>query len=163
MASANNNKNLYCPNKPSSSPYVLKVSFSESNINAVNNTTIINATASLSSSSGANWSSSYNSSLSIYWWDEDTRKETYITSINFSSIALSSTKTVSGSITVQHNSNGKKEVQLEFILHKDHPLVVGVQLVQFFGHQPLTLQLFQEEVSLAQLLAMKLEVILHLT
>lgn len=103
---ASNSKNLYCANKPSSSPYVLAVSFSESNPNVANNTSVISLAGILKSGNGANWISNYPSSLELYWHDNYTRKDTLIDTEKFSSIGLNSTKSVSGSITATHNSDG---------------------------------------------------------
>lgn len=84
----------------------MAVSFSESSISIANNTSVINVSGSIKAPSSANWESNYTSYLKIYWFDNCTGKETLVNSTSFSSIALSGTRSVSGSITVKHNSNG---------------------------------------------------------
>lgn len=76
---AESSKTLYCGNRPypSNNNYTLKVSWSESSPNIANNTSVVSITGSIGSSNIA-WDSYYNSYLKLYWYDNNTGKETLV-------------------------------------------------------------------------------------
>lgn len=107
---AESSKTLYCGNRPypSNNNYTLKVSWSESSPNIVNNTSVVSITGSIGSSNTA-WDSYYNSYLKLYWYDNNTGKETLVaTSAGFLSCGpgYGGTRSVSKTITVTHKSDG---------------------------------------------------------
>lgn len=107
---AESSKTLYCSNYPypSNYNYTLKVSWSESSPSIANNTSVISITGSIGSSNLA-WDSYYNSYLKLYWYDNNTGKETLVaTSAAFLSCGqgYGGTRSVSKTITVTHKSDG---------------------------------------------------------
>lgn len=107
---AETSKTLYCSNYPypSNYNYTLKVSWSESSPSIANNTSVISITGSIGSSNLA-WDSYYNSYLKLYWYDNNTGKETLVaTSDAFLSCGqgYGGTRSVSKTITVTHKSDG---------------------------------------------------------
>lgn len=107
---AETSKTLYCSNYPypSNYNYTLKVSWSESSPSIANNTSVISITGSIGSSNLA-WDSYYNSYLKLYWYDNNTGKETLVaTSAAFLSCGqgYGGTRSVSKTITVTHKSDG---------------------------------------------------------
>lgn len=107
---AESSKTLYCGNYPypSNNNYTLKVSWSESSPNIANNTSVVSITGSIGSSNTA-WDSYYNSYLKLYWYDNNTGKETLVaTSAGFLSCGpgYGGTRSVSKTITVTHKSDG---------------------------------------------------------
>lgn len=99
-------KNVYA-SASSSYPYTMSVSWSESDASVANNASVINASGSFS---GANisfdsWQTYY---LRLYWHDNNNNTDTlFATSGGFTSAGMSyGTRTVSGSITVGHRSDG---------------------------------------------------------
>lgn len=103
---ASNSKNLYCSMYPSKWPYILKVSFTEGTTNTANNTSPVNLSGSITSG-GAKWSSSYDSYLELYWYDNKTKTEKLIaTSGKFKSLGVNASQSVSETITVTHNDDG---------------------------------------------------------
>lgn len=107
---AESSKTLYCGNRPypSNNNYTLKVSWSESSPNIANNTSVVSITGSIGSSNIA-WDSYYNSYLKLYWYDNNTGKETLVaTSAGFLSCGpgYGGTRSVSKTITVTHKPDG---------------------------------------------------------
>ena len=105
MPGASASKNIY--GTASSYPYVLKVSFKETATSVANNTSVISISGSLYGQY-VSWSSNYNSYLDIYWHDNRTNKNILVaTSDAFTGNAMGQTRSVSKSITVTHNADGK--------------------------------------------------------
>lgn len=88
-------------------PYVMSVSWSEGSTNIANNTTVISANGSFAGPniSFDSWQTYY---LRLYWHDNNTNTDTlFAASAGFTSAGQSyGTKSVSGSITVTHKSDG---------------------------------------------------------
>lgn len=98
-------KNIYC-SQSSSWPYVISVTFSESNPSVTNNTSKISISGYLVGNS-VYWEAGYPARLKLYWHDNRTGKDTLVaTSSDFYSTAKGVKKTVSGSITVTHKDDG---------------------------------------------------------
>ena len=102
MASASNSTTLYNNNGYG---FTLTASFNENSTNVANNTSNITCTATFSAG-GSYWSTSYPSSLTIYWHDNRENYDRQVASISFSGIALNSSQTASGTINVTHNDDG---------------------------------------------------------
>lgn len=87
--------------------YTLNASFKENSTNTANNTSNVTVTAKLSAT-GYYWSTSYNSTLEIWWYDNNNYSNgTKVKSISFAGLSSTSdTKTASGSINVTHKSDG---------------------------------------------------------
>lgn len=105
---ASNSTQLGCAN--SSYKYTLSVDWSESDTNIANNTTKISASGSLSASN-VGFDALYNSyacHLKLYWHDNNKNTDTlFATSGAFTTCGMGyGTRTVSGSITVTHKSDG---------------------------------------------------------
>ena len=101
-------KNLYAANS-SVYPYVLAVNWSESSISISSNTSVISASASLSSKEMSFAASTSNKFyLKLYWHDDRTNSDTHFaTSSAFTSCGGSyGARSVSGSITVTHKDDG---------------------------------------------------------
>lgn len=103
MASASNSTTLYSNNGYG---YTLSASFNENSTNTTNNTSNITCTATLTPSS-AYWSTSYPSTLTIYWHDNRENYDRQVASISFNGLSSNSdVKTASGTINVTHNDDG---------------------------------------------------------
>jgi len=103
MASASNNINI---GSPSGYTYNLSVSFTENGTpDVVNNSTNITCTATIKSN-GAAWSSSYNSTLIVYWHDNRENYDRQVGSISLKSLGNGASASASGTINVVHNSDG---------------------------------------------------------
>ena len=102
MASASNSTTLYNNNGYG---FTLTASFNENSTNVANNTSNITCTATFTASN-SNWSTSYNSTLIIYWHDNREGYDRQVASINFAGISLNSSKTASGTINVTHKDDG---------------------------------------------------------
>ena len=102
MASASKSVTLYSSNGYS---YTLTASFNENSTNTTNNTSNVTCTATLKSN-GASWSSSYNSTLIIYWHDNRENYDRQIASVNITSLGMNASKTASGTINVTHKDDG---------------------------------------------------------
>ena len=103
MASASNSTTLYSNNGYG---YTLSASFNENSTNTTNNTSNITCTARLTPSS-AYWSTSYPSTLTIYWHDNRENYDRQVASISFNGLSSNSdVKTASGTINVTHNDDG---------------------------------------------------------
>lgn len=102
MASNSRSTTLYSSNGYG---YTLTASFNENSTNVANNTSNITCTATFSAG-GTNWSTSYPSSLTIYWHDNRENYDRQVASISFSGIAKNSSQTASGTINVTHNDDG---------------------------------------------------------
>ncbi len=106
MPSASKSKKIYCSNYPSSYPYTIYVSFSESSTSVANNTSTISISGYMIGDD-IGWSSNYNSYLKLYWHDNNTGKDKLVaTSSGFKSLSMNTKKSISGSITVTHKSDG---------------------------------------------------------
>ena len=92
------------------SPYsnaTLTASFNENSTSTSNNTSNITVTAT-QKIGNADWSSSYNSSLQIYWYDDKNYGGGLLVATTYAkSQGRNATITASGTITVPHHSNGK--------------------------------------------------------
>ena len=86
--------------------FTLTASFKENSTNVANNTSNITCTATFSAG-GAYWSTSYPSSLTIYWHDNRENYDRQVASISFNGLSSASdVKTASGTINVTHNDDG---------------------------------------------------------
>ena len=108
MASNSNSTQLGCSN--TSQKYTLSVSWSESDTNIANNTTKITASGSLGASN-VGFDALYDSyacHLKLYWHDNNKNTDTlFATSSGFTTCGMGyGTRSVSGSITVTHKSDG---------------------------------------------------------
>lgn len=102
MASASKSTTLYSNNGYS---YTLSANFNENSTNVVNNTSNITCTATIRSN-GASWSSSYNSTLAIYWHDNRENYDRQVAVINLYGLGVNASATASGTINVTHNDDG---------------------------------------------------------
>ena len=102
MPSASKSTTLYSSN---GSGYTLNAYFVENSTSTANNTSNITCRATITSQ-GASWSSSYNSTLVIYWYDNRERYDRYVASINLSSLGVGASATAQGTINVTHNDDG---------------------------------------------------------
>ena len=101
--SASKSKTLTSSNSRS---YTLTASFTESSYSVANNTSTLSLTAKLAPTT-SRWSTSYNSTLAIYWYDNYTGKETLVGSTTFAGLSSTSdVKSVTKSYTVTHKSDG---------------------------------------------------------
>lgn len=102
MASASNSTTLYSNNGYG---YTLTASFNENGTNVANNTSNVTCTATLSSGN-PNWSTSYASTLIIYWHDNRENYDRQVASISFAGMGPNTSKSASGTINVTHNDDG---------------------------------------------------------
>lgn len=102
MASNSRSTTLYNNN---GNGFTLTASFNENSTNVANNTSNITCTATFSARN-ANWSTSYASSLTIYWHDNRENYDRQVASISFAGINKWETKTASGIINVTHHDDG---------------------------------------------------------
>lgn len=101
--SASKSKTLTSSNSRS---YTLTASFTEGSYSVANNTSPLTLTATLAPTT-SRWSTSYNSTLAIYWYDNYTGKETLVGSTTFAGLSSTSdVKSVTKSYTVKHKTNG---------------------------------------------------------
>ena len=103
MPSASKSTTLYSNNGYG---YTLTASFNENSTNVVNNSSNVTCTATLSSGN-ANWSTSYASTLTIYWHDNREHYDRQVASISFAGMGANTSKSASGTITVTHNPDGE--------------------------------------------------------
>ena len=103
MASASKSTTLYNNN---GNGFTLKASFTENSTNVANNTSNVTCKATFSSGNG-NWSTSYPSTLTIYWHDNRENYNRQVASISFAGMPANTSKTASGTINVTHNDDGK--------------------------------------------------------
>lgn len=101
-ASASSSKTLYSSNGYG---YTLTASFTENSTNTTNNTSNITCTGSLATTN-ARWSTSYNSTLVIYWHDNRENYDRQVASITFAGIDYNNPRVASGTINVTHNDDG---------------------------------------------------------
>lgn len=102
-ASSSNSTTLYSNNGYG---YNLSASFNENSTTVADNTSNVTCTATLTPSS-AYWSSSYPSTLAIYWHDNRENYDRQVASISFNGLSSASdVKTASGTINVTHNDDG---------------------------------------------------------
>ena len=103
-----NSKNIYCPNN-GSYPYKLEVSFSESSASVANNTSVISITGSISASN-VGFNEVNDCPLIIKWYDNKRATTTEVKRVSVHKVGYNSggpnKVSVSGSITVPHNSDG---------------------------------------------------------
>ena len=86
--------------------YTLTASFNENSTSTANNTSNITCTATLQAN-GVNWTSQYNSTLTIYWHDNRENYDRYVTSINLTALSgIYGSASASGTITVTHKDDG---------------------------------------------------------
>lgn len=102
MASASNSVNLTSNN---GYKYTLTASFIENSTDIANNTSNVTVTATIKSN-GASWSSSYNSTLIIYWHDNRENHDRQVASINLKSLGANASANASGTINVTHKDDG---------------------------------------------------------
>ena len=102
MASASKSTTLYNNN---GNGFTLNASFNENSTNTANNTSNITCTAKFTSGN-ANWSTSYPSTLTIYWHDNRENYDRQVASISFAGIGANTSKKASGSINVTHKDDG---------------------------------------------------------
>ena len=102
MASASNSVTLW---SNGGHGYTLNASFWENSTSTPNNTSNITCKATLTSQ-GAAWSSSYNSTLTIYWHDNRENYDRYVASINLSSLGINASAAAQGTINVAHKDDG---------------------------------------------------------
>lgn len=102
MASASNSVTLW---SNGGHGYTLNASFWENSTSTANNTSNITCKATLTSQ-GAAWSSSYNSTLTIYWHDNRENYDRYVASINLSSLGVNASAAAQGTINVTHKDDG---------------------------------------------------------
>lgn len=105
-ASASNQISLYCAKEPNKYPYYLTALFTENSTNTINNTSNVSVTASLQAN-GAYWTTSYQSTLEIYWYDNKTGTETLKASTTFQGLSgLHDSKSTSTTFDAPHNTDG---------------------------------------------------------
>ena len=90
---------------PSGYTYNLTASFNENSTNTSSNTSNVTVTATIKSN-GASWSSSYNSTLIIYWHDNRENYDRQVASINITNLGMNASRSASGTINVTHNNDG---------------------------------------------------------
>lgn len=102
MASASKTVTLYSNNGYG---YNLTASFNENSTDIANNTSNVTVTATIKSN-GYSWSSSYNSTLIIYWHDDRENYDRQVASINLKSLGANASANASGTINVTHKDDG---------------------------------------------------------
>ena len=102
MASASKTVTLHSNNGYG---YNLTASFKENSTDTANNTSNVTVTATIKSN-GASWSSSYNSTLIIYWHDNRENYDRQVASKNLKSLGANASASASGTINVTHNNDG---------------------------------------------------------
>lgn len=102
MPSATKTETLYSNN---GSAYSLTASFVETSTDVSSNTSTITCTATISSGN-ANWSTSSQSSVAIYWYDNRENYFRQVALVTFAGLLPNSSKTATGTITVTHNDDG---------------------------------------------------------
>ena len=102
MASASKTVTLHSNNGYG---YNLTASFKENSTDTANNTSNVTVTATIKSN-GASWSSSYNSTLIIYWHDNRENYDRQVSSKNLKSLGANASASASGTINVTHNNDG---------------------------------------------------------
>lgn len=102
MASASKTVTLHSNNGYG---YNLTASFKENSTDIANNTSNVTVTATIKSN-GASWSSSYNSTLIIYWHDNRENYDRQVASKNLKSLGVNASASASGTINVTHNNDG---------------------------------------------------------
>ena len=102
MPSASKSTTLWSNN---GNGYTVTASFWENSTSTANNTSNITCKATITSQ-GAAWSSSYNSTLVIYWYDNREKYDRWVASINLSSLGVGASASAQGTINVTHNNDG---------------------------------------------------------
>lgn len=102
MASASKTATLHSNNGYG---YNLTASFKENSTNITNNTSNVTVTATIKSN-GASWSSSYDSTLIIYWHDNRENDDRQVASKKLKSLGTNASASASGTINVTHKNDG---------------------------------------------------------
>lgn len=102
MASNSKSTTLYSSNGKG---YTLTASFNENSTSTSNNTSNITVTGTLKSN-GASWSSSYTSTLTIYWHDNRENYDRQVAQVSTKSLGTNASLTATGTINVTHNTDG---------------------------------------------------------
>lgn len=102
MASASNSVNLTSNNGYT---YTLTASFNENSTDTNSNSSNVTCTATITSNGGS-WSSSYNSTLIIYWHDNRENYDRQVASVNMTSLGQRASRSASGTINVTHYDDG---------------------------------------------------------
>lgn len=87
------------------SGYTLTAAFVENSTSTENNTSNITVTGTLKSN-GASWSSSYTSTLTIYWHDNRENKDVQVAQVSTKSLGTGATLKAENTINVTHNTDG---------------------------------------------------------
>ena len=104
--STSKSTNLYSSGYPSSYPYTLTASFTENSVNTANNTSNITVKATLKAN-GQRWSTSYNSTLQIYWHDNNTNTDTLKATTTFAGLETqTSSKEAKATFNITHKTDG---------------------------------------------------------
>lgn len=86
-------------------PYTLTAEFTETETSEENNTSTLSCTAKLKSINNF-WSTSYPSSIAIYWHDNRQNEDVLVKAEGFEGMTAGETKTATGTITVYHKDDG---------------------------------------------------------
>lgn len=106
MASASKSTTLYANTGSPYSNATLTASFNENSTSTSNNTSNVTVTAT-QTIGNADWSSSYSSSLQIFWYDNNANSGgKLVATTNVTSQGRNATITATGTITVTHKSDG---------------------------------------------------------
>lgn len=106
MASASKSTTLYANTGAPYSNATLTASFNENSTSTPNNTSSVTVTAT-QKIGNADWSSSYASSLQIYWYDNNANSAgRLVATTSVTSQGRNATITATGTITVAHKSDG---------------------------------------------------------
>lgn len=106
MASSSNSTTLYANTGAPYSNATLTASFNENSTSISNNTSNVTVTAT-QKIGNADWSSSYTSTLKIYWYDDNNYQGgLLVATANATSQGRNATITASGTIDVPHKSDG---------------------------------------------------------
>lgn len=105
MASASTSTTLTTP-AGGTATYTLNASFWENSTSTPNNTSNITCKATLTGNNSTGWTSSYSSTLTIYWHDNRENYDRYVASISVSSLAAGGSTSCQGTINVTHKDDG---------------------------------------------------------
>lgn len=107
LGSGSNSTYLYSNTYPSKYPYTLAVSWKENSYNVSDNTSSVTVSGSFTADQNW-WETSHNSTLDIYWYDNKTKTEKLVGTLNFAGLSGKyDSKSKSATFTVTHNSDGK--------------------------------------------------------
>ncbi len=106
LVTTSKSTSLYSSAAPSTYPYTLTAKLVENSTNNTNNTSNVTITATLQANN-QKWTTSYESTLEIWWYDNKTKTLTKKASKNFAGLAtLTSKETISSTFNVTHNTDG---------------------------------------------------------